>query len=239
MNENYSLSIVICAVDETFSLERTFQKLDGYGGADEYLFVLSKTCTPECLATVERLCERADCRWIYQSATGFGNAMRDSFEIVRGTHIVIWSADEATDTSSFPQMLRLSKENPDMIIKISRWMRPDGFDGYGRLNKFLNYISQRAFGLLFRSDLTEFTNPTQIAPTPLYRKIRWTHTGFDFLPELVFKPLKLGVKFIEVPTKNVPREEGKSHNTFFSHIFYYRTILEVFFTKKENLIKET
>ena len=239
MNEDYSLSIVICAVDETFSLERTFQKLDSCGGADEYVFVLSKTCTPECLSTVQRLCERPDCRWLYQSATGFGNAIRDSFEIVRGTHMVVWSADEATDVSSFPEMLRLSKQNPDMIIKISRFLQPDGFDGYGRLNKFLNHISQRAFGLLFRSDLTEFTNPTQIAPTALYRRIRWTHTGFDFLPEPVFKPLKLGVKFMEVPTRNVPREEGKSHNTFFSHIFYYRTILEIFFTKKENLIKET
>ena len=238
MENEYSLSVVICAVDETFSLERTFRKLDGYGGADEYLFVLSKTCTPECLATVERLCDRPDCRWVYQSAVGFGNAIRDSFGMVRGTHMVVWSADEATDVSSFPEMLRLSKENPEKIVKISRWLHPDGFDGYGRLNKFLNYVSQRAFGLLFRSDLTEFTNPTQIAPVAVYRRIRWQHTGFDFLPEPVFKPLKLGVEFIEVPTKNVPREEGRSHNTFFSHIWYYRTILQIFFTKPEDLVEE-
>ncbi len=238
MENEYSLSVLICATDETFSLERTFRKLDAVGAADEYLFVLSKTCAPECLATVERLCARADCRWMYQSETGLGNAVRDSFAVVRGTHLALWSADEATDAASFPEMARLSRENPDKIVKISRWLHPDGFEGYGRLNKMLNYISQRAFGLMFRSRLTEFTNPTQIAPVAVYRRIRWQHTGFDFLPEMIFKPLKLGVGFIEVPTKNVPREEGRSGNTLLSHVRYYRTILQIFFTKPEDLVEE-
>ena len=238
MENEYTLSVVICAVDETFSLERTFEKLDRDRPAMEYLFVLAKTCTPECLSTVEKLCLREDCRWMYQSGKGLGNALRDGFDCVIGTHIAIWSADEATDAASFPEMLRLSKENPDKIVKISRWLHPEGFEGYGRVNKMLNYVSQRAFGLMFRSKLTEFTNPTQIAPTAVYRRIRWEHNGFDFLPELTFKPLKLGVGFIEVPTKNVPREEGRSHNNYLSHIFYYSTILKIFFTKKKNLIKE-
>ncbi len=238
MSEDYRLSVVICAVDETFSLERTFEKLDRDSHAEEYPFVLSASCTPACLATVEKLCARPDCRWMYQTGKGLGNALREAFECVKGTHVAIWSADEATDASSFPEMLRLSKENPEKVVKISRWLHENGFEGYGRFNKLLNYVSQRVFGLMFRSDLTEFTNPTQIAPVAVYRRVRWDHTGFDFLPELTFKPLKLGVEFIEVPTKNVPREEGRSHNTYFSHIFYYRTVLEIFFAKKENLIRE-
>lgn len=238
MREEYRLSIVICAVDETFSLERTFEKLDRGNPAEEYLFVLSKTCTPACLATVEKLCSRADCRWMYQTGKGLGNALQDAFNCVKGTHVAIWSADEATDADSFTEMLRLSKENPEKIVKISRWMHENGFEGYGRFNQFLNYISQRVFAWMFRSDLTEFTNPTQIAPVEVYRRIRWTHTGFDFLPELTFKPLKLGVAFLEVPTKNVPREEGRSHNSYLGHILYYKTVLEIFFAKKEKLIRE-
>ena len=134
--------------------------------------------------------------------------------------------------------MKLSLELPPYVAQCIETLNQNGFEGYGRFNKFLNYVSQRIFGLMFRSDLTEFTNPTQIAPVAVYRRIRWDHTGFDFLPELTFKPLKLGVEFIEVPTKNVPREEGRSHNTYFSHIFYYRTVLEIFFAKKENLIRE-
>lgn len=238
MSSDYSLSIVIPAVDETFSLENTFNKLEGNKAACEYIFILSKSCTEGCLKTVQKLCERDDCRWIYQSGKGFGNAIRDSFSEVKGTHIVLWSADEATDISSFPEMLRLSKENPEKIIKISRFLRKDGFEGYGKIKKVINFISQRAFALLYRSDLTEFTNPTQIAPVSVYRKIKWERNDFGFLPEMTFKPIKLGVRFIEVPTKNVVRTEGKSHNNFKGWLMYYYMILKIFITDKKDLLSE-
>ena len=239
MNCDYRLSIVICAIDETYSLRRTYEKLRYYNGASEYLFVLAKTCTDDCLKTVEEICENENCRYIFQPDKGFGDAIRASFEDVNGTHMVVWSADEATDIASFPEMLRLSKENPDKIIKISRWLRKDGFEGYGRIKKMINWVSQRVFGILYHSKLTEFTNPTQIAPVSVYRSIRWERKGFEFLPEMVLKPLKLGIEFIEVPTKNVVREEGRSHNTIKGWLLYYFIIMKIRFTKKEELLKKS
>ena len=236
MAEDYRLSVVICAIDETFSLENTFHKIDGYGGVAEYLFVLARTCTPGCLATVKKLCAREDCRWVYQSGKGLGNAIRESFREVTGTHMVVWSADEGTDVASFPLMAALSRERPDTIVKISRWMHENGFEDYGRLKKLLNFISQRCFALMFRSPLSEFTNPTQIAPVAVYRAIRWERTDFALLPEMIFKPLKLGVPFAEVPTKNVARVEGRSHNTFKGYCLYYCMIFKIFFTPKQKLL---
>ena len=238
MDKEYRLSIVICAVDETFSLENTFDKLDRSNDGFEYVFVLSKTCTPGCLATVKKLCGRPGCRWMYQSGKGFGNAIRDGMKTVTGTHMIVWSADEGTDAASFPVMLRLSKENPEKIVKISRWLRKDGFEDYGRIKKAVNFISQQAFRLLYRSKLTEFTNPTQIAPMAVYSRIRWERNDFSFLPEMVFKPLKLGVDFIEVPTKNVARVEGRTHNRLKGWLMYYYMILKIYLTKKEDLVKE-
>ena len=237
MNNDYRLSVVICAVDETFSLKNTFEKLDSFGAACEFLFIVSKTCTTDCLETIQRLCVRKDCRWMYQSGEGIGNAIRDSFFEVGGTHMVVWSADEATDVASFPEMLRLSQKDPEKIVKISRWLRKDGFDGYGRIKKALNYVSQQAFAVFFRSNLTEFTNPTQIAPVEVYRSIRWDRNDFAFLPEMTFKPLKLGIAFVEVPTKNVPRVEGRSHNRFRNWLLYYFMVLKIFFTPKHKILK--
>ena len=151
MVNDYRLSVVICAVDETFSLKRTFEKLDAFHEASEYVFVLAKNCAAGCLETVKSLCERPDCRYIFQPGVGFGDAIRASFQEVTGTHMVVWSADEATDVSSFPEMLRLSKKDPEKIIKISRWLRKDGFERYGKVKKVINYISQRSFALLYRS----------------------------------------------------------------------------------------
>lgn len=237
--EPYRLSLAICAVDETFSLARTFQKLDAYGETDEYLFVLARSCTEDCLNTVKAICEREDCRWMYQPGKGFGDALQTVFREVKGTHVVVWSADEATDVASFPEMVRLSKENPEKIVKISRFLHPEGFADYGRLKQALNRISQRCFGILYRSDLTEFTNPTQIAPVSVYRNIRWERSGFEFTTEMVFKPLRLGVRFLEVPTKNVKREEGRSHRKTGAVLLYYFMILKIRLTDPKKLTTET
>ena len=239
MTEPYRLSIAICAVDETFSLERTFRKLDAYGAACEYLFVLARSCSDGCRVTVERICERPDCRWMYQPGRGFGDALQTVFREVKGTHAAVWSADEATDIASFPEMLRLSREHPDAVVKISRYLHPDGFADYGRLKIVLNRISQRCFGLLYHSRLTEFTNPTQIAPTSLYRRIRWESSGFELTTEMVFKPLRLGVQFLEVPTKNVKREEGHSHRSTGAVLRYFYMILKIRLTDPQKLTTET
>lgn len=237
-SEPYRLSVALCAVDETFMLERTFQKLDAYTEAFEYLFVLSRTCTDGCREVVERICARPDCRWIYQPGRGFGDALQTVFREVKGTHVAVWSADEATDVASFPEMVRLSKENPEKIVKISRFLHPEGFADYGRLKRAANAVSQRCFGLLYRSRLTEFTNPTQIAPVAVYRGIRWERSGFEFTTEMVFKPLRLGVEFLEVPTKNVKREEGRSHRNTGAVLLYYYMILKIRFTDPEKLKTE-
>ena len=238
MSDDYRLSVAVCAVDETFSLDETFRKLDASGAAYEYLFVLAKNCTAACRETVERICCRADCRWMYQPGRGFGDALQTVFREARGTHVVVWSADEATDAASFPEMVRLSKEHPDKIIKISRYLHPDGFYGYGCLKRTLNGISQKCFRLLYHSALTEFTNPTQIAPMRIYRQIRWERSGFEMTTEMTFKPLRLGVEFLEVPTKNVPRKEGRSHRTFSAALLYYYMILKIRLTDPEKIFTE-
>ena len=236
MPDAYLLTVAICAVDETFSLERTFRKLDAYGAAYEYLFVLSRTASEGCRRTVKGICRDPRCRSMDQPGTGFGDALKTVFREARGTHVVVWSADEATDTASFPEMLRLSRENPDAVVKISRFLHPDGFAGYGAVKKAINAFSQRCFGALYGARLTEYTNPTQIAPTALYRRIRFERSGFEMTTEMIFKPLRLGVRFFEVPTKNVPREEGRSHRTLGAAALYYFMILKIRFADPRDLV---
>lgn len=238
MHDPYSLSVVICAVDETFSLRDTFNDLDRFHLADEYLFVLSQTCTADCLQTVKELCGREDCRYMIQSGRGFGNAIQEAIFAVRGTHMLLWSADGATDAAPFPELVRLSEAHPDSIVTISRWLSDDGFPGYNPVRKLVNRISQKMFALLYRSEQTDLTNPTQITPVSVYRSIRWEQDGFDFLPELIFKPVKLGVPFIEVPGNCLPRREGKSHSHFYELVLYYFRILHIYRMDRSEILRQ-
>ena len=235
MRDEYSLSVVFCATNESQSLVDTFTKIKEYNCAAEYIFVLSQTASDACVSTVKNLCRESCCRYIFQSEKGIGNAIRNAFDEAEGSHIIIWPADDGMDSRAFPEMVRLSKEHPDKIISVSRWLLADGFEDYGRIRKVINYVSQKMFAMLYKSDLTDFTNPTQIAPLKIYRNIVWEGITWDFVPEMIFKPLKLGCEFIEVPCKNLTRKEGKSNSGFFALAKYYIVILRIYFMSEERL----
>ena len=226
--KEYSLSVVFCAVDETYSLIDTHKKISSFGLADEYIFILSKKASEACIKTVKSICEsNGSCSFRFQSGTGLGNAIRDGITAVSGTHIIVWPADDGMDTDAFPEMVRLSKENPEKIISVSRWLEKGCFEGYGKIRKIINFISQKLFSVLYGEKLTDFTNPTQIAPVNVYRKIRWQGERFDFVPEMTFKPLRLGCRFIEVPCGYQKRKEGNSNTDIKELIKYYFVILKI------------
>ncbi|MBQ6164697.1 MAG: glycosyltransferase [Clostridia bacterium] len=238
MSEKRSLSVVITAYDETDSLRRVFDKLDAVGGADEFLFVLARRCSLDCARTVKEICdEKPYCRRIVQTGYGFGNAVREAIDSVRGTHMLYWTADSgAADPEIFPELLRLYNRYPDKIITTSRWLDGEGYRGYTPARKLINYVSQKTFRLMFRSQLTDFTNIIQIAPVDIYRRIRWEQTDFSFNAEMMFKLVKAGCEFIEVPSRNVERTEGKSHTTLRELVRYYPVIWKIFLSAKDDVI---
>lgn len=238
MKIDYKLSVAFCAVDETSSLENAFRKIESYHAASEYIFILSKTCTEGCLKTVQRLCAREDCRWMFQSGSGLGNAIQDVIENANGTHLLIWPADNGMDTTEFPTMAALSRKNPKSIVTISRWLRKESFQNYGKMRKIVNYLSQKAFSFLYHSDLTDYTVPMQIAPLNLYRSIRWEETGFSFVPEMTFKPLRLGAHFIEIPCKDFGRQGRKSHSNLWELLKYYYVVWRIRWMNLDDIRKE-
>lgn len=239
MKEEYRLSVVFCAVDETYSLIETHKKISSFNLAGEYLFVLSKKASEGCVEAVRNICgKNSNCNYRIQSGTGLGNAIRDAIGAVGGSHMIVWPADDGMDTSAFPEMVRLSAESPQKIISVSRWLENGCFEGYGKIRKVINFISQKMFAFLYKSKLTDFTNPTQIAPVSVYRKIKWQGEKFDFVPEMTFKPLRLGCEFTEVPCKYRKRQEGSSNTHFFELVKYYYVIFKIRFTNESDITKE-
>ena len=235
MNE-YKLSIVFCAVDESVLLEKSFQQILQYGTQHEYIFIPAQHSSAQCLKTIKRICdEYENCKCFVQPGKGLGDAIRYSFTLATGTHLLIWPADNGMESSSFPKMLALSKLYPNKIIKISRWLPGGGFVDYGRIRKVVNFFSQKLFAFMFHSNLTDFTNPTQIAPLELYKRIQWENSDASFLPEMVFKPLKCGEEFIEVPCVNY--HAGNSNIRLRVLIKYYFVILKIFMTPATKMMK--
>ncbi len=237
MNNGYTLTVIFCAVDETGALKNAFESIDKSAYISEFIFVLSQNASNECIKTAKKLCEDSRCRLIFQSGKGLGNAIKNAVDAARTSHMIVWPSDGGMDTSAFKTMVSLSQKHPESIVTVSRWLKGGGFEDYGRIRKIINGISQKMFAVLYGCKLTDFTNPTQIAPTELYKKIKWQSDGFELIPEMTFKPLRLGCRFIEVPCKNLKRSEGKKHNSIKDLVKYYFIAPKIRFMKTDDILK--
>jgi len=240
-------SIMIAAINETFSLEETVRiicKTCASNDVAEVLLLLSKKkSTPECVAIAEKLVAEKSpypISIVWQNLPFAGGAYRDGIAAARGSHVLMMSADLETDPSLVCGMLKASRENPDAVVTMSRWIRGGGFTGYSKIKKICNIIFQRCFSLLFLTRLSDLTYAFRNFPTDLMRKIGWKELRHPFFLETALVPLRLGVRFIELPAHWNQRVEAESQNSFFANFNYFKTAFRVRFTPwKLLLLKKT
>lgn len=244
-----SLSVVLPVMNETASLVTTVDTLVAGVGTDlgELVIVLSPRSTRESRAAVASLEARfGDGRGgprllaFEQRLPFLGGAMRESFERVTGSHVVMMASDLETDPATVPAMVAASKANPRAIITASRWAGSGRgrFQGYDPLKLVLNAAFQRLFKLLYQSSLTDMTYGFRLFPTWLVQAISWEELRHPFLFETIVKPLRLGVQVIEVPTSWRARDEGTSSNTFLANFAYVRTGVRLRRRQPAELLRE-
>jgi hypothetical protein len=78
----------------------------------------------------------------------------------------------------------------------------------------------------------------RIFPTKLLQAIRWEELRHPLLFETVVKPLRLGVKVIEIPGIWRARTEGESQNTFARNFEYFRIGLRVRFATAQHILRQ-
>lgn len=243
MTKFTGVTVATGAVNETESLKNTvlfILESCRHEDIKEILICCAKHISPECEAVVRELEELetdVPVTVFTQTRKKLG-AVIDCIERAQGSHCIFVDSDMALDLSSVPLMIEEAKKEPDTIASCSRWLRGCRFIGYGRIRLVLNFCAQQFLKILFGAKMTDFTNPCQIAPTELYKAIEWENEGFPILIEMVLKPLRLGYKFIEVPTNCYPRKQGKSSNSRKQTAMYLNTALHIRFMKKKDILKK-
>ena len=237
----FSVTCIVPVINETFSLQQTIDMLEQQNKADilEYILAVSDTkTTKESFEVIRGLELQYGDKIIvhHQKLKFLGGAIREAFEIARGTHTILMSSDLETDPNLVKDFIRLGKERPDIIITATRWKGGGGFEGYNPFKYLLNSVFQKFFSILYRTHLSDMTYGYRIFPSSLLKQIRWEELKHSFLFETILKPLKLGVKAIEIPCKWEARKEGVSQNPFLNNFIYFRIGLKVLFLKKEDIL---
>ena len=240
-----NVTICLPAMDETYSLEQTVDTIvSTCDRADlcEIILLLCDRSTPACVAAAEGLCKKyGDTLPVYihyQQLPFVGGAMREGFALAKGSHVVLMSSDLETDPNVIRTFIARAKQYPDRIVTASRWIGGAHFQGYNKVKLVANFIFQKLIALLYLAPLTDITYAYRIFPTALMQSIRWEELKHPFFLETALKPLRLGVKFIEVPAAWKARTEGQSVNSFFANFAYFKTAWHVRFMKKEDILEK-
>ncbi len=236
-------TILLPAMNETYSLRQTVEiLLQTCRKQDlaEMIILLSEKSDPACIAVAEQLCRKYPKKvWIHMQKLPFvGGACREGFALAKGSHVVLMSSDLETDPYTVGRLIRMAKKHPACVVTASRWQKGCRFQGYQKIKLVCNFIFQKMLAVLYGTKLTDLTFAFRIFPTELVKGIRWEELKHPFFLETALKPLRLGVKFIEIPADWTARTEGISQNGFFANFKYIKTAVRIRFCKKSKLLKQ-
>lgn len=240
-----NVTILLPAMDETYSLEETVDtivKTCKKEDLAEFILLLCDRSTEECVAVAQQLVEKykgiIPIYIHYQKLPFVGGAIREGFDRAKGTHVVLMSSDLETDPNVIQEFIEKSKEHPGKIITASRWRKGGGFQNYNKIKLICNLIFERVIGLFYFVNLTDITYAFRIFPADLMRSIEWQELKHPFFLETALKPIRLGVRFVEIPARWAARTEGVSQNSFFENFKYFRTAWDNRFLKERDILRK-
>ena len=175
---------------------------------------------------------------IWQKRPYFGGAVIDGFMAAQGSHVCMVTPDLDTAPEKLSEMIALAKIYPDDIILGSRWRKGGGFVRYSKVKKIWNWSSQQFLRLLYISNLSDFTWGNQLAPTILYQSINYQELKHPFNVEKVVIPLRLGIKFHEVPAICRMPEDNETVNPLWANLGYLRPAIRWRFAPLKSLLKK-
>ena len=245
MKEFKNVTLLLPAMDETYSLTETVETIINTCDREdlaEFILLLCDRTSPQSRATAQSLVEKyGEDYHIYihdQTLPFVGGAMREGFILAKGSHVVLMSSDLETDPNVIKDFIRLAKKYPDRIITASRWRQGGGFEGYNKIKLICNLIFERVIALFYFVDLTDITYAFRIFPAPLMKRIKWEELKHPLFLETALKPLRLGVKFIEIPAHWSARTEGVSQNSFFANFKYFKTAWHNRFLTRDKILRK-
>lgn len=228
-------------INETFSLIKTINIILNLSKKDilEIIIVVDKKTSSKSIAIINRLILQKGNLIImhHQKKPFIGGALQEGFNLVRGSHVIMMASDLETDPNLVPLLIKKSKIYPNNIITVTRWKSGGGFKNYPKIKLFANWIFQKIFSLLYCTNLSDMTYAFRIYPTNVVKKIYWQELKHPFLFETIIKPLRIGVKVIEIPGIWRARVEGVSQNTFLKNFEYFKIGIKVRFILKSKILK--
>ncbi len=166
---------------------------------------------------------------IQKVCPGLGHAYKQVFPHVTGTHVLIIDADNEMDLETVPKMVAAAANGYDLVLP-SRWIPDGGVKGYDTMTYILNRGFQFIFRIIYWTRVHDLTYGFKLFNAKLIKEVDWWGEMHEIAMETTLKPLRLGYKWIEIPTWWKGRTEGVSKINTWKRWRYVLFALRIRFT---------
>lgn len=199
------LSIILLAINEADNLSRLFPRLHEVASpiAPYEIIVVDGGSTDDTPARATMHGARIH----FQKERGYGNALKEAFQIARGRYIITMDSDYSHDPT-FIRDLWNAREKGAVVVA-SRYVAGGASEVSGfrsLLSRILNAIFRRVLAIPIRDMSSGF----RLYRAEALQETDITRKNFDALEELLIKIVGHGFPFHEIPFTYRARGEGAS-----------------------------
>ena len=196
-----NLTLVIPAKYESDSLPKVLEEIKGYDC--EVIIVLEFSDTE----TIN-VARNYDCKILYQSKKGYGNALIEGMNNVQTEYLCIFNADGSFDPKYLKQMLVACQNNLDFIFA-SRYMNNAGSDDDTIVTKLGNFVFTKIGNIFFSLNISDILYTFILGKTDSFKKLNLISNDFCLCVEIPLKAKKAGMKFIDLASYERKRLAGE------------------------------
>ena len=196
-----NLTLIIPAKHEEESLPQVLNEMKDYECS--IIIILEKSD----IKTINSI-KNFNCKILYQSGYGFGNALIEGMNSVKTDYTCIFNADGSFDPKYLKEMLNLCKENKDFVFA-SRYMKEGGSDDDTFLTKIGNFIFSMIGNIFFSLNLSDILYTFLLGKTESFKKLDLKSNDFCLCVEMPIKAKRLGMNIIDTPSYERKRIAGQ------------------------------
>ena len=211
-----NLTLIIPAKNESESLPEVLKEIKDY---ECKVIVILEASDIETIEAIENF----DCKIVYQSDKGYGNALIEGMSNVETEYLCIFNADGSFNPKYLNEMLNTCRNNLDFVFA-SRYMSGGGSDDDTFLTTIGNFIFSGIGNIFFSLKLSDILYTFLLGKTESFKNLDLKSKDFCLCVEMPIKAKKNKMSFIDLPSYERKRIAGKKKvNEFrdgFKILFY-------------------
>lgn len=196
-----NLTLIIPAKNESGSLPKVLEEIKNYDC--EIIIILEESD----IQTIESI-KDFNCKIVYQSGRGYGNALRDGMKNVNTEYLCIFNADGSFNPIDLNKMLKICENDKDFVFA-SRYMSNGGSDDDTLLTKIGNFIFSLIGKIFFSLKISDILFTYLLGKTESFKKLNLVSNDFCLCVEMPIKAKKNNMKMTDTPSFERKRIAGE------------------------------